>query len=83
MKRITIRGALIAIALFITSVAFLQQWQPGMVLEFFRQGHPFDRFALLLFVLIFFPPLVERMKLPGIIGLMAGRVLFGPYACFQ
>jgi hypothetical protein len=48
----------------ITSIAFLKNWQPGIVLQFFREGHPFDRFALVLFALVFFPPLVERMGSP-------------------
>jgi hypothetical protein len=49
-----------------------QELAAGIVLQFFREGHPFDRFALVLFVLVFFPPLVERMGLPGILGLMPG-----------
>ena len=79
MKKLTIGRALIILAIAITVIAFLKNWQPGMVLEFFREGHPFDRFALVLFVLVFFPPLVERMGLPGILGLMLGGVLLGPH----
>ena len=33
----------------------------------------------MLFVLVFFPPLVERMGLPGILGLMLGGVVLGPH----
>lgn len=78
MKTITMGRALMVAAIIITLVAFLQQWQPGMLLEYFRQGHPFDRFALVILVLVLFPPLIERLKLPGIIGLMIGGVLLGP-----
>ena len=79
MKRVTLGRALIITAIVITVIAFLKNWHPGMVLEFFRAGHPFDRFALALFVLVFFPPLVERMGLPSILGLMLGGVLLGPH----
>lgn len=79
MKHITIGRALVTIALVITVIVFLKNWQPGMVLEFFREGHPFDRFALVMFVLVFFPPLVERFGLPGILGLILGGVLLGPH----
>lgn len=78
-RQITIGRTLIIIAIAITAIAFLMNWYPGMVLEFFRQGHPFERFALALFVLIFFPPLVERFGLPGILGLILGGVLLGPH----
>ena len=77
-KRLAIGRALVILAIAITSIAFLQNWYPGIVLQFFREGHPFDRFALVMFVLVFFPPLVERMGLPGILGLMLGGVLLGP-----
>ena len=79
MKKLTIGRALIILAIAITLIAFLKDWQPGIVLQFFREGHPFDRFALVLFVLVFFPPLVERMGLPGILGLMLGGVVLGPH----
>ena len=50
MKHITIGRALIITAMTITVIVFLKNWYPGMFLEFFRSGHPFDRLALALFV---------------------------------
>ncbi len=75
---ITVWRSLIILAVAITIVAFARQYEFGMVLDFFREGEPFDRFALMLFVLVFLPPLVERLRLPGLLGLILGGVLFGP-----
>lgn len=78
MKNLTAGKALIILAVAITLVAFGMQWRPGLVLEFLREGAPFDRFAIGIFVLLVFPPLVERFRLPGILGLIVGGLIIGP-----
>jgi len=77
--RLTPWRAITLLSIFIMAVAFLLEYQPGMVFEFFRQGRPFDRFVILLLVLIVLPPLAERLQLPGLLGLMAGGILLGPH----
>lgn len=32
-----------------------------------------------MFILIFFPPLVERLQLPGVLGLIVGGIVVGPF----
>ncbi len=36
------------------------------------------RFALLMLIILVVPPLCKRVRLPGVVGLLAGGVLFGP-----
>ena len=57
----------------------LEHFTFGKVATFFREGTPFERFALLLFVILIFPPLCERISIPGIIGLIGAGVIFGPH----
>ena len=78
-RRLTLRRAVIVLAAAIALCALVNVWRPGLLLEFFREGRPFDRFALLLLLLIFLPPLVERLRLPGLVGLILGGVVMGPY----
>ena len=75
----TLWRATIVLSIAIMAIAFLLQWYPGMVLDFFRQGRPFDRFALVLLLVVFLPPLVERVQLPGLVGLILGGILLGPH----
>ena len=77
--RLTLWRAIILLSIVAMAVIFLLQYQPGMVLEFFRQGRPFDRFVLALLVLVILPPLVERVQLPGLVGLILGGILLGPH----
>src|SRR3954451_22063257 len=40
---------------------------------------PLARFAIAMLVLFAVPPLCRRVRLPGVVGLLAAGVLFGPY----
>jgi Kef-type K+ transport system membrane component KefB len=69
---------LIIISVVIALGAFIFEWQQGLVLEYFRQGRPFDRFALVLLAIVILPRLFEGMRLPGMLGLILGGLLIGP-----
>ncbi len=77
--KLTLWRAMVVIAATLAVVALLLHWRPGLVLDFFRQGTGLDRLVLVMFILIFFPPLVERLQLPGILGLILGGILVGPF----
>ncbi|MDX2232499.1 MAG: cation:proton antiporter [Leptolyngbyaceae cyanobacterium bins.349] len=47
------------------------------VLHFFNE-EPIGSFAVLLAVILLVPPLFERLRLPGLVGLLAAGVLLGP-----
>ncbi|MDX2240206.1 MAG: cation:proton antiporter [Leptolyngbyaceae cyanobacterium bins.302] len=47
------------------------------VLHFFKE-EPIVSFAVLLAVILLVPPLFERLKLPGLVGLLAAGVVLGP-----
>lgn len=70
---------IIVLSIVIAVAAFIVEWQRGLVLEYFRQGRPFDRFAVILVAIVILPPLVERMRLPGLLGLILIGVLLGPH----
>jgi Kef-type K+ transport system membrane component KefB len=70
---------LIVLSVIIAMAAFVVEWQRGLVLEYFRQGRPFDRFALVLIALVFLPRQFERFGLPGMLGLILGGLLLGPH----
>jgi Kef-type K+ transport system membrane component KefB len=69
---------LIILSFVIAVAAFFVQWQRGLVLEYFRQGRPFDRFALLLLAIVILPRQFERFGLPGMLGLILAGLLLGP-----
>jgi Kef-type K+ transport system membrane component KefB len=71
--------ALTLLSILLMTVAFLLRYEPGMVFDFFRQGKPFDRFVLVLVMIVILPPLAERLQLPGLLGLIAGGFLIGPH----
>jgi Kef-type K+ transport system membrane component KefB len=75
---LTVWRFLIIISVVIAVAAFIVEWQRGLVLEFFRQGRPFDRFALVLIAIVFLPRQFERFGLPGMLGLILGGLLVGP-----
>jgi len=77
-KGLTFWRVLILISIVISLAAFIVQWQRGLVLEFFRQGRPFDRFALVLLAVVFLPRQFERFGLPGMLGLILAGLLLGP-----
>lgn len=47
------------------------------ILHFFQE-EPIVAFAVLLAVILFIPPLFERIRLPGLVGLLAAGVILGP-----
>ncbi len=64
-----------------TVVALVGMWRPGAVVAYFRHhASPFEKFTLVLFLVLLLPPLFERLRLPGVVGLLLGGVLLGPYA---
>ena len=71
--------AITLLSIIVMAVAFLLQYKPGMVFDFFRQGKPFDRLVLVLVLIVILPPLAERLQLPGLLGLIAGGILVGPH----
>ena len=69
------------LALVIALVALVSSWQPGMVLEYFQdRASPFERFTLVLFLILLLPVLFARLRLPAVVGLLLGGVMLGPYA---
>jgi len=69
---------LIILSVIIAVAAFVVQWQRGLVLEYFRQGQPFDRFAVFLLAIVILPRQFERFGLPGMLGLILAGLLLGP-----
>src|SRR5215510_2043283 len=69
---------LIILSVIIALTAFIVEWQRGLVLEYFRQGRPFDRFALVLLAIVFLPRQFERFGLPGMLGLILAGLVLGP-----
>ncbi len=43
------------------------------------QGEPIVAFVVLLAVILIIPPIFERIRLPGLVGLLAAGVILGPY----
>ena len=76
---LTLWDGLITLSVVIASAALILHWQRGLLIECFRQGEPFDRFALVLIFLVFLPQQFERFRLPGMLGLILGGVLIGPH----
>lgn len=76
--RLTLWRVVILCSVALAFVAFIVEWQRGLVLEYFRQGRPFDRFAVALLAVIFLPRQFERFGLPGMLGLILGGLLLGP-----
>lgn len=68
------------IAVVAALAALVSMWQPDAVAYFRTHASPFEKFTLVLFLVLLLPPLVERLRLPGAVGLLFGGVLLGPYA---
>jgi Kef-type K+ transport system membrane component KefB len=80
MRRTLFRHWLLFIAGTVALFALAAAWRPGAVLGYFQsQASPFEKFALVLFLVLLLPLLFERLRLPGVVGLLAGGVLLGPY----
>lgn len=78
-KGLTFWRVLIILSVVIAVTAFFVEWQRGLVLEYFRQGRAFDRFALVLLAIVILPRQFERFGLPGMLGLILGGVLVGQW----
>ncbi|MFC1570673.1 cation:proton antiporter [Candidatus Omnitrophota bacterium] len=78
LRKIILRIGLIVLLVFLLP-DFLEHLTYSNVITFFREGTPFERFALLLFVVLIFPPLCEKIGIPGIIGLIGAGIILGPH----
>jgi Kef-type K+ transport system membrane component KefB len=78
LRGLTLWQWMIILSVVIAVAAFIVEWQRGLVLEFFRQGRPFDRFALVLIAVVFLPRQFERFGLPGMLGLILAGLVLGP-----
>ena len=67
------------IATAIALVALVNMWRPDAIAYFREHASSFEKFTLILFLVMLLPPLVERLRLPGAVGLLFGGVLLGPY----
>jgi Kef-type K+ transport system membrane component KefB len=80
-KIITYFFHLLIVAGFIVGLSILvPHYRFGMILEYFRNGGPSERFILSLFILLVVVPSLERFFISGIITLIVAGVIFGPYA---
>ena len=77
-KKATLRISLIVVLLFLVPW-FIEHLSFDKVTTFFREGTAFERFGLLLFVILILPLLCERIGVPGMIGLVAAGVILGPH----
>ncbi len=81
LRRILQRHWLLAVALVVASAGLVGAYEPGAVLGYFRdRASPFEIFTLVLFLILLLPLLFQRLRLPGVVGLLVGGVLLGPYA---
>jgi Kef-type K+ transport system membrane component KefB len=81
LARVLRRHWLLAAALVIAAAALLSTWQPAAVLRYFQSfASPFEKFTLVLFLVLIMPLLFEQLKLPGAVGLLLGGVMLGPHA---
>lgn len=78
LKRIALRISLILILVFLIP-NILEHFSFGKITNFFREGSPFERFSLILFIILVFPPLCEKVGIPGLIGLVGMGVIIGPH----
>lgn len=70
----------LAVSLVAALVVLIGSWRPGAVLSYFQdQASLFEIFTLVLFLMLVLPLLFERLRLPGVVGLLVGGVLLGPY----
>lgn len=80
MNRTLRKHWLLLIAGALALIALVAAWRPGVVLGYFQQqASPFEKFTLVLFLMLLLPLLFERLRLPGVVGLLVGGVLLGPY----
>ena len=76
-KIITYFFHLLIVAGFIVGLSILvPHYRFGMILEYFRNGGPSERFILSLFILLVVVPSLERFFISGIITLIVAGVIF-------
>jgi len=78
LKKIILRKGLIILLLFLLADV-LEHLTSSGVISFFREGTPFERFALLVFIILVFPPLCEKIGIPAIVGLVGAGIILGPH----
>lgn len=72
---------LLTCALLLALAVLLFAYRPVEMLGYFQErASVFEVFALVLFLALLLPLLFQRLRLPGVVGLLVGGVLLGPYA---
>lgn len=67
-------------SLIVALGALVSAWTPGILLDYFRhRATPFESFTLVLLLVLLLPRVLEGLRLPGLVGLLLGGVLVGPY----
>ncbi len=78
--RVLRRNWLLAVAVGVALAGLIGTYQPGTVLGYFREkASPFEIFTLVVFLVLLLPLVFQRLRLPGVVGLLLGGVLLGPY----
>ncbi len=81
IRRVLRKHWLLGSALVFALAAILISYRPVEMLGYFQEGaSSFEIFALVLFLAMLLPLLFQRLLLPGVVGLLVGGVLLGPYA---
>jgi Kef-type K+ transport system membrane component KefB len=80
LRRFLYRNWLLAVAVFVALAGLIGTYEPGAVVGYFREkASPFEIFTLVLFLVLLLPLIFQRLRLPGVVGLLLGGVLLGPY----
>lgn len=80
LRRRVQRHWLLAVAIIVALAGLIGAYEPGTVLGYFQdKASPFEIFTLVLFLILLLPLAFQRLRLPGVVGLLLGGVLLGPY----
>jgi hypothetical protein len=80
LRRRVQRHWLLAVAIIVALAGLIGAYEPGTVLGYFQdKASPFEIFTLVLFLILLLPLALQRLRLPGVVGLLLGGVLLGPY----
>jgi Kef-type K+ transport system membrane component KefB len=80
LRRIVLRHGPLLLSLVVALGALVSAWTPGILLDYFRhRSSPFENFTLVLLLVLLLPRVLEGLRLPGLVGLLLGGVLIGPY----
>jgi len=66
-------------ALAVALLAAISAWNPGDLLDYFRQASALEVFTMILFLVFLLPPLFARLRLPAVVALLVGGVILGPH----